>query len=113
MTGTGTQISTGTFNSTYNNPSLVGYMYTSVQQHGNSTSSTIKGTLENWYKTTTLEKNTAIKSLVSQDQIFFNDRSVTTEQWSSESIYYEIYTRLYTDKKPILTCPTDSDKFTL
>ena len=113
MTGTGTQISTGAFNSTYNNPSLVGYMYTSVQQHGNSTSSTIKGTLENWYKTTTLEKNTAIKSLVSQDQIFCNDRSVTTEQWSSESIYYEIYTRLYTDKKPILTCPTDSDKFTL
>ena len=113
MTGTGTQISTGAFNSTYNNPSLVGYMYTSVQQHGNSTSSTIKGTLENWYKTTTLEKYTAIKSLVSQDQIFCNDRSVTTEQWSSESIYYEIYTRLYTDKKPILTCPTDSDKFTL
>ena len=113
MTGEGTQISTGAFNSIYNNPSLVGYMYTSVQQHGNSTSSTIKGTLENWYKTTTLEKDEATKALVSQDQIFCNDRSVTTEQWSSESIYYEIYTRLYTDKKPILTCPTDSDKFTL
>ena len=113
MTGTGTQISTSTFNSSYNNPSYVGYMYTASQQHGNSTSSTIKTTLENWYKTTTLETDSATKALVSQDQIFCNDRSVTSGSFSTSStFYYAAYTRLNTNKKPILTCPTASDKFT-
>ena len=116
MTGTGTQINAKTyqFNSSYDSPSYVGYMYTASQQHGNSTSSTIKTTLENWYKTTTLEKDSATKALVSQDQIFCNDRSVTSGTWSSSTsidIYYATYTRLYKNKKPILTCPTDSDKF--
>ena len=113
MTGTGTQISTGAFNSSYNNPSYVGYMYTASQQHGNSTSSTIKTTLENWYKTTTLETDSATKALVSQDQIFCNDRSVTSGSFSTSStFFYAAYTRLVTNKSPILTCPTDSDKFT-
>ena len=113
MTGTGTQISTSTFNSSYNNPSYVGYMYTASQQHGNSTSSTIKTTLENWYKTTTLETDSATKALVSQDQIFCNDRSVTSGSFSTSSTFnYAAYTRLGTNKSPILTCPTDSDKFT-
>ena len=115
MTGTGTQISTSAFNSGYNNPSYVGYMYTASQQHGNSTSSTIKTALENWYKTTTLETDSATKALVSQDQIFCNDRSVTSGTWSSSTstyTYYAAYTRLITNKSPILTCPTASDKFT-
>ena len=113
MTGTGTQISTSTFNSSYNNPSYVGYMYTASQQHGNSTSSTIKTTLENWYKTTTLETDSATKALVSQDQIFCNDRSVTSGSFSTSSGFnYAAYTRIGTNKNPILTCPTDSDKFT-
>ena len=115
MTGTGTHISTSAFNSSHNNPSYVGYMYTASQQHGNSTSSTIKTTLENWYKTTTLETDSATKALVSQDQIFCNDRSVTSGIWSSSTsttTYYAAYTRLFTSKSPILTCPTESDKFT-
>ena len=115
MMGRGTQINATTykFNSSYNNPSYVGYMYTTNQQHGNSTSSTIKTTLENWYKTTTLETDSATKALVSQDQIFCNDRSVTSGSFSTSStFYYAAYTRLNTNKSPILTCPTDSDKFT-
>ena len=115
MAGTGTQINATTyqFNSSYDNPSYVGYMYTASQQHGNSTSSTIKTTLENWYKTTTLETDSATKALVSQDQIFCNDRSVTSGSFSTSStFYYAAYTRLNTNKSPILTCPTDSDKFT-
>ena len=74
MTGTGTQISTSAFNSNHNNPAYIGYMYTASTQHGNSTSSTIKTTLENWYAGTTLKDN----KLVSQNQIFCNDRSATT-----------------------------------
>ena len=85
MTGTGTQItvdSTNTFafNSSYDNPSYVGYMYTASAQHGNSTSSTIKTTIDNWYKKTTLETDSVTKALISQDQIFCNDRSATTSE---------------------------------
>ena len=54
MTGAGTQIGTSRFYSSYNNPSYVGYMFTEGQQHGNSTDSTIKTAIDNWYKTTTL-----------------------------------------------------------
>ena len=112
MTGTGTQIGTSVFNSNYNKSEHVGYMYITGEQHGNSTSSDIKNTLENWYAGTTLKDNT----LVSQDQIFCNDRSVTSGTWSSSPssyLYYAPYTRLSASTpNPQLKCPTESDKFT-
>ena len=125
MTGTGTQINATTygFNSSYENPSSVGYMFTEGQQHGNGTPSTIKTAIYNWYKTTTLETDATTKSLVA-DQIFCNDRSVTTSSsgtpgeisgsMSTNTLYYYgAFIRLYTNKSPQLTCPTASDKFTL
>ena len=128
MTGTGTQITvdntnTFKFNSSYNNPSYVGYMFTEGQQHGNGTPSTIKTAIDNWYKTTTLETDAATKALVSQDQIFCNDRSATTSSSgtpgeisgsmsTSTTYYYGAYVRLVTNKSPQLKCPTESDKFT-
>ncbi len=124
MTGTGTQINATTykFNSSYNNPTYVGYMYTASAQHGNGTSSKIKTAIDNWYKTTTLETDATTKSLVS-DQIFCNDRSATTSSSgtpgeisgsmsTSTTYYYGAYVRLITNKSPKLTCPTESDKFT-
>ena len=128
MTGTGTQITvdntnTFKFNSSHNNPSYVGYMYTEGEQHGNSTSSGVKTAIDNWYKTTTLETDATTKELVSQDQIFCNDRSVTTSESgtpgeisgsmsTSTTYYYGSYVRLGTNKSPQLKCPTESDKFT-
>ena len=119
MTGTGTQINATTyqFYSSNNNPSYVGYMFTQGQQHGNGTPSTIKTAIDNWYKTTTLETDSATKSLVA-DQIFCNDRSAGSTQtaaWTSTgaNYYYGARDRLYTNKTPILTCPTASDKFTV
>ena len=145
MTGTGTQItvdSTNTFafNSRYNKAEYVGYQYIDGEQHGygecNGTSasctvngktvynSTIKQAIDKWYAGTTLEDN----SLVSQDQIFCNDRSASTSDvaysntdyttltsWTSTgaTYYYGAYGRLFSNKKPILTCPTASDKFTV
>ena len=136
MTGTGTQItvdSTNTFafNSSYNKAEYVGYQYIEEQQHGygkcdgtNNASctvngntvynSTIKQKIDKWYAGTTLKDN----SLVSQDQIFCNDRSPSSTQtaaWASTGIDYDYgaYGRLYRNKKPILTCPTESDKFTV
>ena len=126
MTGTGTQINASTyeFYSSKDNPSYVGYMFTVGQQHGNSTPSTIKTAIDNWYKTTTLETDAATKALVSQDQIFCNDRSATTSSSgtpgeisgsmsTSTTYYYGAYVRLVKNKSPQLICPTASDKFTV
>ena len=125
MTGTRTQINATTyaFSDSYNDPAYVGYMYTLGEQHGNSTSSAIKTTLDNWYKTTTLETDTTTKNLVA-DQIFCNDRSATTDKNGtageisgnmslSIAYYYGAYIRLRTNKTPKLTCTTASDKFTV
>ena len=119
MTGTGTQINATTyvFNRSSDKAEYVGYMYTVGQQHGITTDSTIKTTIDNWYKTTTLETDSAIKELVSQDQIFCNDRSASSTQtaaWTSTgtNYYYGAYGRLNSNKTPILTCLTESDKFT-
>ena len=126
MTGTGTQINATTyqFYSSSDNPSYVGYMFTEGQQHGNGTPSTIKTSIDNWYKTTTLETDATTKELVSQDQIFCNDRSATTSDSgtpgeisgsmsASTKYYYGAYVRLITNKSPQLKCPTASDKFTV
>ena len=117
MTGTGTQINAATyqFNSSRVQAEYVGYMYTLGQQHGNSESSTIKTTIDNWYKTTTLETDRTTKNLVA-DQIFCNDRSPSSNEtgaWTSTgTYYYGADGRLVSNKKPILTCQTASDKFT-
>ena len=113
MTGTGTQITvdninTFKFNSVDGGPSYVGYMYTEGEQHGNSTSSTIKTTIENWFAGTTLKDNT----LVSENQIFCNDRSVTSGSFEDSLFSYAAESRLGLNKSPILTCTTESDKFT-
>ena len=133
MTGDGTQIITGDFNSSTDKAEHVGYQYIEGQQHGygecNGTSasctvngntvynSTIKQTIDKWYAGTTLETDIATKSLVA-DQIFCNDRSPSSTQtasWTSTgaTYYYGAFGRLNSNKKPILTCPTASDKFTV
>ena len=123
MTGTGTQIGTSAFNSSSNNPVYVGYMYTDEEQHGTVESSLIKTTIDNWYKTTTLETDSTTKNLVA-DQIFCNDRSAShstsgipgemSENMSaSRMYYYGAYIRLLANNIPKLICPTSSDKFTV
>ena len=136
MTGTGTQITvdsanTSSFNSSDDKAEYVGYQYIEGQQHGyekcDGTSasctingntiynSTIKQAIDKWYAGTTLEGN----SLVSQDQIFCNDRSAGSTQtaaWTSTgaAYYYGAEGRLtQTTKSPQLTCPKESDKFTV
>ena len=55
-TGTGTQIQTGAFNSSYNNNMYVGFKYTRGQVHGTGTNSTILNTLNSWYTTNIVNK---------------------------------------------------------
>ena len=78
--------------------------------------------LGDWYKTTTLETDSATKILVA-DQIYCVDRSTSSPPPSgfpsppvfrapAPSLSYGAQVRL-SSKKPILTCPTASDKFTV
>ena len=138
MTGDGTQIVESAFNTNYEKTEHVGYQYIEGQQHGygecngSSASCTVNGNtvynskikqaIDNWYVGTTLKDN----PLISQDQIFCNDRTVSTSEvnysttnyttltiWNStEEYYYGAYGRVRKSKSPILTCPTESDKFT-
>ena len=145
MTGIGTQINATVyaFNSSINKAQYVGYQYIEGEQHGygecNGTSasctvngktvynSTIKQAIDEWYAGTTLETDSSTKALVSQDQIFCNDRTASTSNvpysstnyttltsWNSTGTeyYYGARGRLNQSKSPILTCPTASDKFT-
>ena len=145
MTGIGTQINATVyaFNSSINKAEYVGYQYIEGEQHGygecNGTSasctvngktvynSTIKQAIDEWYAGTTLETDSSTKALVSQDQIFCNDRTASTSNvpysstnyttltsWNSTGTeyYYGARGRLNQSKSPILTCPTASDKFT-
>ena len=78
--------------------------------------------LGDWYKTTTLETDSATKILVA-DQTYCVDRSTSSTPPSgfpsppvfrapAPSLSYGAQVRL-SSKKPILTCPTASDKFTV
>ena len=125
MTGTGTQIneSTYTYNDNANNPAYVGYMYTLNAQHGYGKSSGVKTTLDNWYKTTTLETDAKTKSLIA-DQIFCDDRSASTSDdgpygeisgslSASSTYYYGPYYRVVSTKIPSLNCESVNDRFTV
>ena len=96
------------FNQNSNSAEYVGYMYTIGEQHGTSQSSDIKTYLEDWYANYTDLNKTGTKIT---DQIFCNDRIVS--KLDPPNTYYGAQGRLYSNKTPILTCPTASDKFTV
>lgn len=98
------------FNSKYNDPAYVGYMYgnpdgtTFDEVHTNTTSSTIKTNIENWYKTNIVDKG--YSNYVSNAVGFCGDRTlasgdgVSTTQYS----YFGAYKR-FENNNPQFTCP--------
>ena len=116
---TSVQIAASTFNSTYNAPYYVGFMYTANELHGLGNSSTIKNILDNWFRAVIFANNET-KNLVT-DAIYCNDRSsyssITggTENTSyvSSTQYFGPIIRDYSNKVPSLKCPNNSDKFTM
>lgn len=98
------------FNSLYNDPTYVGYMYgnpdgiTFDEVHTNTTSSTIKTNIENWYKTNIVDKG--YSGYVSNAVGFCGDRTlssgdgVSTTQYS----YFGTYKR-FENNNPQFTCP--------
>ena len=111
-----TQIGTSAYNSSYNDNAYVGYMYgttgasTYEETHANINNSTIKGVVDNWYKTNIEDAGYA--SYIN-DTLFCNDRSLYSGTGISKTeSYYGSYRRYQTDKY-ILTCPNKNDSFTV
>ena len=103
-TGTGTQIGTSEFNSSFNNNMYVGYMYRSGQLHGLQTSSTIKGVLDNWYTTNIANKRYG--EYVDGNAGFCGDRSTSSGTGTGTgTTKYQPYTRI-DSSSPSLTCQT-------
>ena len=115
-TGSSTMInSSQAFNSNYNRSEYVGYMYTSGQQHGNTTDSPIKDVLDSWYSSNLA--NYADK--ISTEAGFCGDREMTSGySWSSQpssTIYYAGYGRLVQNSSsvnPTFKCSNSNDLYT-
>ncbi len=108
-TATDAYIGTSNFNSSYGNIAYVSYMYGNLgsvaNARENTTNSTIKTTIDNWY-TSNLEAKGYTKYL-SATAVYCNDRS------TSDNTYFGAYTRLYTNKTPSYDCSATEDKFTV
>ena len=109
-TGGKQTIGNSQFNTNYNDPAYVGYMYgnpdgtTFDEVHNNTNNSTIKTAVDNWYKTNIADKG--YSSYVSNAVGFCGDRTlasgdgVSTTQYS----YFGAYQR-FQKKSPQFTCP--------
>ena len=115
-TATDAVINTSTaFNSTYNNPMYVGYMYGTsgslASNRTNTHNSIIKGVIDTWYK----NNLTNYTKYLSTTAVYCNDRSNPAGGYNtgSTAFYYGGYTRLITNKAPTYDCTTTEDKFTV
>ena len=107
------------FNSLYNDPTYVGYMYgdkdgtTFAEVHNNTNNSTIKTAVDNWYKTNIADKG--YSSYVSNAVGFCGDRSLPAGIWGTndngdgvnntpQTSYFGAYVR-YVKNVAQLTCP--------
>ena len=110
-TSTGAYIGTSEFNSSLDNIAYVSYMYGSLgsipNARANTTNSTIKTTIDNWY-TSNLEAKGYTKYL-STTAVYCNDRTYTVSDYT----YFGAYTRLYTNQTPSYDCAATEDKFTV
>ena len=101
------------FNSKYNDPAYIGYMYgnpdgtTFDEVHTNTTSSTIKSTVDNWYKTNIIDNG--YSSYVSTTVGFCGDRTLHSGDGISTSIYsyFGAYSR-HSKQTAQFTCPEPS-----
>ena len=108
-TATDAYIGTSKFNSSYNDIAYVSYMYGNLgsvaNARANTTNSTIKTTIDNWY-TSNLEAKGYTKYL-STTAVYCNDRS------TSNNSKFGANTRLVTNKAPSYDCSVTEDKFTV
>ena len=110
VTGGDQTIGNSQFNSKYNNPAYVGYMYgnpdgtTFDEVHNNTNNSIIKTAVDNWYKTNIVDKG--FSSNVSNAVGFCGDRTLRSGDGVSttQNSYFSSYKRLE-NNTPQFTCP--------
>ena len=109
-TGTGTQIATSTFNSSYDNNMYVGFKYTSGNAHGTGTDSTIKDVLDSWYQSNL----SSYASSIDGNAGFCGDRTTSNGGGTGTTqTYYAAYNRLFKNKTPTFKCSNISDLYTI
>ena len=107
------------FNTEYNSPKYVGYMYgdsdtTLEEARTNTNDSTIKTYIDNWY-----ENNlTSYTNYLSKDAIYCNDRKLATESSytnpdEEEEFMFNSIERLDTNKTPTYDCTNNKDAFSV
>ncbi len=104
-TGDNSTIGGSAFNSSYDDAKYVGYMYgSSIDDTANTTDSTIKTSVDTWYK-----NNMTSYASQLEDTVFCNDRSYTKD---GSDLDFGAYNKLISNKTPTLRCQNMRDKFT-
>ncbi len=97
------------FNSSYNRSEYVGLKYTSGEQHGQNSNSTILTELNSWYTSSNLDDHA---SHIDTNIGFCSDRNMASGySWSSEpssTIYYAARERIATNQNPSLGCSSNN-----
>ena len=92
-TGTGTQIGTSEFNSSYNRSYYVGLVHDRSSQHGSGQPSTIMNTLNTWYNNNLASYE---EDYIDTGAGFCSDRNLQSGSWSATGSHnYAAYGRLY------------------
>ena len=98
------------FNDSSYDQMYVGYMYGTTgsldNNRTNTTSSTIKQSIDNWYFNNLLSD---YDKYVSKTAIYCNDRSIGTGTYNSSSVVFATYTRLYVYKLPSYKCGANTN----
>ncbi len=118
MTGSGTSIGTGSYNTSSDSAEYAGYMYTMSEANGLGTNSSAKTAIDTWYQNNILNTDAHTKI---DDSIYCNDRSaysdtggtVLTPAVGTSNLYFGSYIRTVENKQPTLSCPTRLDAFTV
>ena len=110
---TSAYIGTSAFNSTYNDPMYVGYMYGTsgslASNRTNTTDSTIKTYIDNWYN----NNLSSYSKYISTEAVYCNDRELASGQKYSirSGFHYAPNGRLVTNKTPTYNCTNNKDAF--
>ena len=127
------QIGTSAYNSSYNDNAYIGYMYGSTgassysATHANTNNSTIKTSVDNWYKTNIEDKGYSDKVA---DVVYCNDRQIAADSssysgygslgYGTNKTVYAPSSRLYTTgwawestQEIKMTCSQKNDAFTV
>ena len=105
---------TSAFNSPYNDPMLVGYMYGTsgslASNRTNTNNSAIKTYIDNWYN----NNLSSYSKYISTEAVYCNDRELVPEstyKTDGTTFYYAPFGRLNTNKTPTYNCTNIKDAF--